>query len=207
MMQQVNLYSDILKQQQQKSGIKLASMGLGTIALLFVTVSSYVLWDNFTTEKALKEAQKSLSQQQARVNELLSKRTNRLPNDQILSEIEQWQNNVNEAAQALQMLAGEGTILLKGFSFYLRALADQSNPEVWLTAIHIDGQNQEIKLEGSTFKPQQLPQALQQLQNKSALKGLTFAKLIMQQSDKVPGQMDFTLSSSEPPANEKGHAQ
>jgi Tfp pilus assembly protein PilN len=206
-MQQVNLYSEILKQQQHQSGIKLVAVALAVVALLLVIFSAYLLWDINTTETELRQAQLSLSQQQARVNELLSKRPKQEPNTQLIAEIEQWQNNVNEAAQALQMLAGRETVLLKGFSSYLQALAIESNPEVWLTAIHINGQNEEMRLEGSTLKPQQIPQTLQQLQNKSTLKGLTFTKLVMQQSTKIAGQMDFTLSSSEQSLGKKDHAQ
>lgn len=206
-MQQVNLYSEILKQQQQQSGIKLVIAALLALALLCVIFSAFLLWNIKKTETELNLAKQTLSQQQAQVNELLSKRSSQEPNIQLIAEIEQWQNNVNEAAQALQMLAGREAVLLRGFSFYLQALAIQSNPDVWLTEIHIDGQKEEVRLKGSTFKPQQIPQTLQQLQNNSALKGLTFAKLVMQQSPKVAGQMDFTLSSSEQPLNEKDHAQ
>lgn len=206
-MQQVNLYSEIFKQQQQQSGIKLVAVALGVVALLFVIFSAYLFWDINTTETEMQQAQLSLSQQQARVSELLSKRARQEPNTQLIAEIDQWQNNVNEAVQALQMLAGKEAVLSKGFSSYLQALAIESNPEVWLTAIHIDGQNEEVRLEGSTFEPQQIPQALQQLQNKSTLKGLTFTKLVMQQSPKIAGQMDFTLSSAELPLSEEDHAE
>jgi len=196
-MQQVNLYSEILKQQQKQSGFNLVLRSLAALALACIFVSVYSWWDTNKTEKELQLAQLSLDQQQERVNKLLAKRTNKEPDDLLIAELQQWQNSVNEAAQTLQMLAGKETVLSQGFSFYLKALAFQSNPEVWLTAIHIDGQNGGMKLEGSTFKPQQLPQRLEQLQNQSALKGLTFAKLVMNQSTKIDGQIDFTLSSTD----------
>lgn len=205
-MQQVNLYSEILKQQQQQSGIKLVLAALVAIALLCIIFSAFLLSSINTAETELNLAKQSFSHQEALVNELLSKKSNPEPNTLLIAEIEQWQNNINEASQALQMLAGSEAVLLRGFSFYLQALAIQSNPDVWLTAIHIDGEKSEVRLEGSTFKPQQIPQTLEQLQNKSVLKGLTFAKLVMQQSPKVAGQMDFTLSSSEQPIDEKDHA-
>ncbi len=207
-MQQVNLYGETLKHQQQQSGIQLVAMALSALVLLFVLISAYLLWDINTTESELKQAQLLLDQQQAHLNELSAKRSSHETNAQLVKEIEQWQNNVNEAAQAIQMLASKrSSVLSKGFSYYLKAFAIQPNPEVWLTAIHINGQDEGIVLEGSTFKPKQIPQTLQRLQNKPALKGLTFAKLVMQQSDKVPGQMDFRLSSSDKPENEKNHAQ
>jgi Tfp pilus assembly protein PilN len=105
------------------------------------------------------------------------------------------------------MLTGREAVLSQGFSSYLQALANQADPEVWITAIHIDGQNRGLSIEGSTFKPEQIPLLLQQLQKESVFKGQNFAKLEMQQSTKIAGQMDFILSSSEQPLTVKDHAQ
>jgi hypothetical protein len=206
-MQQVNLYSEILKQQQKQSGFKLTTAALATAALLCVCVSAYLLWDVSTTETGLHNARLTINQQQARVNVLLSKRSSQELNMLLIADIEQWQNSVNEAAETLKLLAGSGAILSQGFSIYLLALANQFNSDVWLTAIHIDGKNRGLRLEGSTFKPQQIPQTLQRLQKESAFKGQTFASLVMQQSVEIIGQMDFTLSSSVQPLAVKDHDQ
>jgi Tfp pilus assembly protein PilN len=205
--QQVNLYREILKQQQKQSGIKLYSMALAAVVLLCVGFSAYLLWDLGTIETEVHQAQLTFDQEQARVNDMLSKRPSQEPNLSTLTEIEQWQNRVNEASQTLKMLTGKGAVSAQGFSGYLQALANQSDPDVWITAIHINGQNQGLSIEGSTFKPEQIPQLLQQLQKEPAFKGQTFAKLIMQLSAKIAGQMDFTLSSTEQPLTVKDHAQ
>ncbi|MDP2902103.1 MAG: PilN domain-containing protein [Methylovulum sp.] len=206
-MQQVNLYGEILKQQQKQSGIKLPTAALMAAALLSVGFSIYLLWAIWTTETALHQAQSTLSQQQTRINGMLSKISSQNPDMQLIAEIGQWQNSINEAAQTLQLLAGREAILSQGFSFYFQALANQSNPDIWLTAIHIDGQNRGLRLEGSTFKPQQIPQMLQQLQKEPAFKDQTFAKLVMQQSINIAGQIDFTISSSWQPLAIKDHVQ
>jgi hypothetical protein len=206
-MQQVNLYSEILKQEQKQSDLKLVAGAFMALALLCLAFTGYLLWDIGKTETDLQKARDSLKQQQALVNEMVAKKTNTGPDNQLLAEIEQWQKSVNEAAQTLQLLAGNETILKQGFSFYLQSLAMQSNPEIWFTAIHVDGHKGEMKLEGSTFKPQQIPFTLEQLQDKPALKGLKFAKLVMKQSEKVPGQIDFTLGSPEPPKNANDNVQ
>ncbi|WP_262967005.1 PilN domain-containing protein [Methylobacter psychrophilus] len=206
-MQQVNLYREILKQQQTQSGISLTTVSLAALALLCLSFSVYLLWDISTTKTELHQAQLTLNQQQAQVNEILSKRSSQKPNTLLIAEIEQWQNSINEAEQTLELLAGKEAILTQGFSVYLQALANQFDPDVWLTAIHIDGQNRGLRLEGSTFKPQQIPQMLQRLQSEPAFKGQTFAKLAMQQSVKIAGQMDYTLSSSEQSLTLKDHAQ
>jgi Tfp pilus assembly protein PilN len=205
--QQVNLYSEILKQQQKQSGLKLYTAILAAVALLCVVFSAYLLWQLSTIETELHQAHTHLTSEQTRVNALLSKRPNQEPNTSVLAEIEQWQSSVNEASQTLQLLTGREAILSQGFSSYFQALANQSNPEVWLTAIHIDGQSRGMSIEGSSFKPEQIPLLLQQLQQEPVFNGQAFAKLVMQQSVKIAGQMDFTLSSSEQPLTVKDHAQ
>jgi seryl-tRNA synthetase len=202
-MQQINLYSEILKQEQQQTGLKFATMALAALIVLFALVSAYLWWDIYTSGNKLKQTQEALNEQQNRMNALLAKQALNQPNNELIAEIEQWQNNLNETAQTLQLLDSKRSVLSKGFSYYLKALAIQPNPEVWLTSIHIDGQNEEIKLEGSTFKPQQIPQTLQQFQRKPALKGLTFGKLVMRQSEKIPGQMDFILGNLDKPEDGK----
>jgi hypothetical protein len=202
-MQQINLYSEILKQEQQQTGLKFATMALAALIALFTLVSVYLWWDIYTSGNKLKQTQQALNEQQNRMHALLAKQALNQPNIELIAEIEQWQNNLNETTQALQLLDSKRSVLSKGFSYYLKALAIQPNPEVWLTSIHIDGQNEEVKLEGSTFKPQQIPQTLQQFQRKPALKGLTFGKLVMHQSEKIPGQMDFILGSLDKPEDGK----
>jgi Tfp pilus assembly protein PilN len=206
-MQQVNLYTEILKQQQKQSGIKLYTATLVVLTLICASFSTYSLWNISTLETELHQAQTQLTNEQTRVNAFLSKRPSQEPNKQLLTEIEEWQNSVNQASQTMQLLAGGGAVLSQGFSSILQALANQSDPEVWITAIRIDGQNHQMSIEGSTFKPEQVPQLLQQLQKESAFKNQTFAKLIMQQSGNIAGQMDFTLSSSEQQLTVKDHAQ
>lgn len=206
-MQQVNLYSDILKQQQNQSGIKLYIALFAAVFLICICFSSYLLWGVNVIETELQHAQLTLEHEKSRVNEFLSKTPRQELNAQLLAEVQTWQNSVNEATQTLQLLAGGEAILSQGFSGYFEALANQSDPEVWLTAIHIEGQNRGMRIEGSTFKPEQVPQALQHLQQEPAFTGQTFAKLMMQESARIAGQMDFILSSSEQPLTVKDHAQ
>ncbi len=205
-MQQVNLYSEILKHQKQ-SGIKLTTLVLAAMIGSSTSFSAYLLWNIGATETELHQAQLTLDQQQVRVNELLSKRPGLQLNEQLIGEIEQWQNNILQAEQTLHLLGGRESILSQGFSVYLQGLANQFSSDVWLTAIHIDNRNRNLRLEGSTFKPEQIAQTLQKLQQEPVFKGQTFAKLLLQPSTKIIGQMDYTLSSSEQPLTITDHAQ
>jgi len=58
-MQQVNLYSEILNQQQNQTGIQLLTATLGGLAFLCISFSVYLVWDVSSTETELHQAQQS----------------------------------------------------------------------------------------------------------------------------------------------------
>lgn len=206
-MQQINLYSEILNQQYKSSGIQLTAVCFAVLILILMGFSGYEYWDLGNIQFELASAQQALNQEQRKVNDLIAKRPSQDINRSLLLEIDEWQNSVNEAAQTLQLLTGRKSELSQGFSGYFEALANRSSTDVWLTNIQIDGQSRAMNIQGSTFKPEQIPYTLLQLQQEPALKGLTFAKLFMKQSGKIAGQMDFILSSSEKVSSEAANAQ
>ncbi|HEY8034890.1 MAG TPA: hypothetical protein VIF37_04800 [Methylobacter sp.] len=207
MIQQVNLYQDILRQGQNKSDINLYWVGLAAIALLFVGISGYLSWHLKTTETLVQNTIRNLKAEQAKVNLISSKIPQQEIDTQLAAEIAQWQNMLDELTQAMQLLSGKITDQSPGFSNYFQALSNQSIPDVWLRTLYLNGQQQIINLEGSTFKPEKIPYFLQQLQKEPIFNGHTFAKLIMQQSELIPNQMDFTLNTTLEVLDKKDHAQ
>ncbi|MEY3808241.1 MAG: hypothetical protein RI893_1217 [Pseudomonadota bacterium] len=202
-MQQINLYSDILKARQKRAIVNLYLAVLVTVVLLCVGFSAYLLWSISTAETELHNAQRIFKNEQEQV----AKNITLSPNTPLLSEIKHWQNSVDEAAQTLQLLADRQPIFLQRFSSYLQALSQQSDPEVWITAIHIAGKKRALSIQGSTFKPEKIALVLQQLQQDATFKGQFFDKLVIQPFSESPEQMNFTISSSEPILTVKNHAQ
>ncbi len=113
---------------------------------------------------------------------------------------------LDELTQALKLLSGKSADQSPGFSSYFLALSNQAIPGVWLSALYLDGQQQLINIEGSTFKPEKIPYFLQQLQKEPIFNGHTFAKLAMQKSEEIPNQIDFKLSTTLDAPDKKDHA-
>ncbi len=203
MKQQVNLYQDILRQGQNKSGINLYWLGLSATALLFIGFSVYLMSDLKNTETQAQQLRQSLSAEQARVNLISSKIPNQEIDTQLTAQVALWENMLVELTQTMKLLSGQSS----GFSNYLQALSNQSIPEVWLSALYLAGQQQIINIEGSTFKPEKIPYFLQQLQKEPIFNGHSFAKLIMKKSEKIPNQLDFKLSTTLEAPDKKDHAQ
>ncbi|MDO9047481.1 MAG: PilN domain-containing protein [Methylobacter sp.] len=207
MIQQVNLYQDILNQGRKKSGINLYWVGLSVIALLLVGFSVYLTWNTKNTETHVQQLRQNLEVEHARVNLISSNIPKQEIDTQLAAEVAQWQNMLDELTQTMQLLSDKSTDQSPGFSSYFQALSNQSIPDVWLSALYLDEQQQVINIEGSTFKPEKIPYFLQQLQKEPIFNGYSFAKLIMQQSKTMPNQMDFKLSTTLDAPDKKDHAQ
>ncbi len=207
MIQQVNLYQDILRQGQNKAGINLYWVGTAAVALLFIGLSIYLMLNTKNTETQVQQLRQDLSNEQSRVNLILSKMPKQEINTQLAAEVALWQNMLDELTQTMQLLSGKNTDQSPGFSSYFQALSNQSIPDVWLRSLYLNGQQQIINIEGSTFKPEKIPYFLQQLQKEPIFHGHAFAKLMMQQSEEIPGQMDFKLNTSLEVSDKKDHVQ
>ncbi|MGZ4992335.1 MAG: hypothetical protein ACXV8S_16420, partial [Methylobacter sp.] len=153
------------------------------------------MWDLTSTETQIQQFRLNLESEKTKVNLISSKIPKQDIDEQLVAEVGQWQSMVNELTQTMQLLSGKITDQAPGFSNYFQALSNQSIPDVWLSALYLNGPKQIINLEGSTFKPEKIPYFLQQLQKEPIFNGHTFARLIMQQSEDIPNQMDFKLST------------
>ena len=137
--------------------------------------------------------QHSRKNEQTYAEQLALQHANPAFNTQWVEDIKQWQNKINEAEKTVRLIDERMRLSEKNFSDYLQALANQSDRDVWITAIHITGENRFLSIQGSTFKPEKVPQLLQRLQKDPVFKGEFFNKLVMEPSLKKTEQINFTL--------------
>ncbi|HEY8218770.1 MAG TPA: PilN domain-containing protein [Methylobacter sp.] len=207
MIQQVNLYQDILNQGRHRSGTNPYWAGFSTIALLCIGFSGHLIWSLKNDETQIQQLRQTLQTGQAQVDIISSKIPKQEPDAQLAAEVAQWQSMLDDLTQTMQLLSDKSKDRSPGFSSYFQALSNQAIPDVWLRTLYLDGQREIINIEGSTFKPEKIPYFLQQLQKEPIFNGYSFAKLVMQQSEKTPSQMDFKLSTTLDVPDKKDHAQ
>ncbi len=207
MIQQVNLYRDILSQERNKPTINLHWIALPVIVLLSVGFTAYLTWHLKSTEAAVQQFRRNLETERARVNLISAKTPQQGIDAQLAAEVMQWQNRVDELTQTLQLLSGKSTAPSSGFSRHFQALSNRSIPDVWLSALYFNERQKVIRINGSTFNPEKIPYFLQQLQKELIFNGYSFAKLTVQQSEKVPNQMDFKLSTTQDFPDKEDHVQ
>ncbi|NOT86017.1 MAG: PilN domain-containing protein [Methylococcaceae bacterium] len=205
MMQQVNLYKDILKAEQKQHNLLLYAIVLMALSLCVIGFSVYREWDLLNLEKLAVQSRKELGKVKTQVEQLVALQPPSEISASLTAEVADWQSSLDELMQTMHLMDDKRSGHSTGFSAYFQAFSRQSSAEVWLTNISIRGLQQTIDLEGSTFTPQAVPVFLQKLQQEPIFAGKTFAKLVMIPSEKVPGQLDFKLSALLDTAEDKAH--
>ncbi len=205
MIQQINLY--------QQSGADSSRIIFNPYLLtILTTVLILIIIGGLNISKLhsnqAKQAQLQAQLQTAHIQ--LQQLQAQYPNQQIdpalNQELQQTQGYYQNLSQTLEILADTQSDRSRGFSRYLSALASQADSNVWLTTIRFNSETDSITLKGGTFKPEQIPLLLQRLQNTNVFKGRHFAKLLIQQSEETPGQVNFSVSSSLKPETEEADA-
>jgi cell division protein FtsB len=196
MIQQINLYQDAIREKFQGSAVnRHLAVLLGLISILSI-FSLYGLWNLSQLQSRVEASKQQLTAEQTRVSALLAKFPKQQQDQALTQQISQTQAKIIELNQALQFLAQENALVAGGFSSYLRALANQSAPELWLSKIYLVAAQRIINLEGSSTQAGQLPRFLQRLQNEPVFQGQTFAQLSLEKSEKNPEQLDFKLNTT-----------
>jgi len=195
MIQQINLY-----QQDDANGSHAWSnpylLAIAATAVILLLVSVYSLGSLHGNQDTQKLLQARIQETQAHLQALQAQNPKQQIDAGLTQELQKTKNYYQNLSQILELLADNKSDRSLGFSRYLSTLANHSDSNVWLTAIHIDTENDTMSLEGSTFKPEQIPLLLQRLQNTSAFKGRHFARLSVEQSTETPDQVNFDVSSS-----------
>lgn len=206
MIQQINLYQDILQRQQRKSLLNQLPLIFACLLVVLVCFSLYQAWRLHTTKQQIDLNQQRLTAAESKVNALLSRIPAQSVDNNLAAEVQLWQKNLNDLSQTIQVLNIKNPDDSLGFSPYFHALANQAIADIWLTKIVITGQPKKLTLIGSTFKPGKIPQFFQNLHNEVIFQGQNFAQLSMSKHDNNTNQIDFKLNSSFEKAEEVKNA-
>ena len=196
MIQQINLYQDILKQGQAKPVINNTLLVLLGVIMLIIGFSIYLVLDLNNTKKSLELTKQQLSEAETRVKLAQVQYPKQQINALLTQEISRSQTMLASLSRIIQILSDENSDQTQGFSRYFSALARQSIADVWLTNIVINGQEHSLILQGSTYNPEKIAVFLQKLHHESIFRGRTFAKLIMAEEEETEHQIDFTVSTT-----------
>jgi hypothetical protein len=193
MYQQINLYQPIFRKQRQIFSAAALAQALGIVSAALLAIYAY----GWTKVGAL-EAE--VVQLEGRETALLTQLTRMDPalGANRRAELEAELAGLNATLEGQQRLLEE---LRKqplgdpaGFSAYLSALGRQRTPELWLTALAIDGGTGAIELEGRSLRPELVPEYMQRLSTEAALTPQRFDRFEIER-DADNGEAKFRATS------------
>jgi Fimbrial assembly protein (PilN) len=193
--QQVNLYQNRLEPTQRNLNLYLYVGVIILWIIILLGISLQAIKERHNQQSLVEQARLNLDGKKAQVKLLTAKLAQQKLNTALRSETKQWQKNVSELTQAIEIINNNNNLPTQGFSAYFLALANQSVSDVWLTMIHFDTRQQLIRFEGNTFNTDKIPQFLQQLQQEPVFHGRSFSTLTIEKSAENANLMIFKIST------------
>lgn len=204
-MQQVNLYKHILNQEQAAPVLTNYLYGLIAIIVLLMGYSLFFLLEINDTKSNIALTKQQLITAETDLNNLQIKYPKKAIDPLLVQELSHSKNMLNNLARVVHMLNDKSSDQVQGFSRYFSSLANQSMAAVWLTDIVIDGKNNTILLQGSTYQAEKTAVLLQQLHHEKAFQGRSFAKLSMTQSENDENLLNFIISTTNETLEQDSH--
>jgi len=196
-MQQVNLYTDAFKPPKVK--LPLEQLILFPCLLLVLLILSSFAFNAYLQKQQgkLAELQVKNSAMTERLSVLNAKAEKQRQDDSLIASNQRLQQTL-EAREG--MLATLDQVVLKeseGFSAILIALARQRESGLWLTGIHLGGEQHQMVLEGVTTQAELVPGYLQKLRQEASLLGRKFSIFELNAHETQSKWLNFSLKAEQ----------
>ncbi len=192
-MQLVNLYQPIFREQAKVFSSRAMVEGVAVILLGIIVFYVYGLWQTASLNEQLQAAQERQQQTAQQVLKLAQQYPVREKDPALAQRVKHLSDEVRMKQLVLARLADRKAGNTAGFSGQLTGLARQRLPQMWLTHIDIKQGGEFLDLEGSTLRPEQIPQFIQRLALEPAFAGLDFKYFMMDRPEKQPHLINFIL--------------
>ena len=193
MYQQVNLYQPIFRKQRQIFSAATMGQAVGVVAAALLAIYAYGLVKVSSLEAAvvqLESREQALTTQLARIDPSVSARRR----EELEMEVRRLNATLADQQHLIDVLREQPLGRTEGFSGYLAALARQRTPELWLTALTVNGGNGAIELVGRRLTPERVPEYMQRLGAETALAGQRFDQFEIER-DGENGEATFRATS------------
>jgi hypothetical protein len=204
MYQQINLYHPIFRKQRQIFSAATMAQALAIVGAALLAIYGYGL-----VKVGALEAE--VVQLEGREVALMTQLTRMDPNlganrrAELEAELKRLSSTLEGQQRLIDELRKAPLGDTAGFSAYLAALGRQRTPELWLTALAINGGARAIELEGRTLRPELVPEYMQRLGSEAALATQTFDRFEIER-DAENGEAIFRATSRAALADDAEHA-
>jgi len=193
MIQQINLYQADARNLQYRNPYFLITLAACLLLILISSFNEYQFQQKQTQHQQLEQ---ELQNKTAHLQRLQARFPKQEVDNSLSQQLQNSQQLYQSLSQIVEILSDDQSDQSQGYSHYFSALAEHTAPDIWLTRINVDSTSKDLRLHGSSLKPDEIPALLQRLQNSLAFKGRHFARLNIEQNPENNGQTDFSVSSS-----------
>jgi hypothetical protein len=195
-MQKVNLYQQEFHNVRNWSRTgAFAAMGLLALVLVGINIGQVVKLADL--KRTLAQKTSALEIKQVTL-EALRKNTRPIARDMDLAaQVDRLRNSNAEKTRAINYLNGNEISNVTGFSQLLQSLGRQrdSIDDIWLTRIKFSDGGYNMRLDGSSYKPELLPEFIQALNQEVLYKDIEFRNLRISRSQSNGRMVEFLLDT------------
>ena len=179
LIQQVNLYQPIFKQQRQPFSAGVMAVNIGIAALLMLAATLYAMYQLHDLEKGTVALEQQKQQLQLQLDAVKARLKPRKLNQLLVAQKDKMATDLKDARRLSRLLASEIEDQGRPYSVYFRGLAESSIDGLWLEQLKISQGGELLSLSGSALRPELVPRLLQSLKDKEAFAGHSFGEVQM----------------------------
>lgn len=195
MMQQVNLYQPMFRQQKKV----FSAVTMVQIFGFFVVVLGAIYGYNLYRLQPLRDGLKTTNVAFRRISKQIDvyhKKFPPLKKSKVLEDqIARLSRELKHRRKIETILASGSFGNTKGFSQYFEALARGYTQGAWLTDISIAGGGSQVNLTGETVNPELVPVYIKRLSGFKVFQKRSFNELDLSRSDKQPNLVEFHIGT------------
>lgn len=175
MARDINLYDPrFLRQREWLSATPLAA-ATGLLLLGVVALGAFSRYQADRDAEATQTLAAQVTQVQAQVSAMQALAGRADP--ALEAERSQWQTLVAERRQLVAALRADRSVSREGFAPYLEALARDTLPNVWITALLVGRGGEDMEIHGRALDANDIPIYLRRLEADATFHGRSFATL------------------------------
>jgi Tfp pilus assembly protein PilN len=202
MQQQVNLYRPIFRKQEKKFSAKAMAQAGAAILVGVVVIYGLMSWQVSGQRTEVSQAEKQLLASSKRLEDATRQFGAGAKGRLLEDEVTRLEKQVATRLQIRELLTRGLFSNTTGYSAFFLAFARQHVPGVWITGFDITGAGEDMRLQGRTTDPAQVPRYVQRLSAEKTVAGREFQVFVLSRPEKKdslslePPYVDFLFKTT-----------
>ncbi len=195
-MQQINLYQDEFQIRYDRR-VTGAVVGLGLMFIIFGIITASQMYSTTQLKNAIAETTETFTNLEKSYKTLEKVARPRAIDLGLVANLESAKRSNSEKLRALNYLSGNDSGNMIGFSYLMRGLGRQRDSvnDLWLKTIEFGRGGYDMRLSGSSYQADLLPQFVRALSDEEIYKDREFREINLTRTDESKPVVDFVLNT------------